>query len=105
MLNDQQKAVSEEWIQYHIENAEWIGHDNFIIGDANNEIIWNGRQMTISDEQDVEMGIITLEAMPESVEEMQNFQPDFEPPIQRVCSSMHDAMDGSPANIGIGCDK
>ena len=29
----------------------------------------------------------------------------FEPPIERVCSSMHDAMDGSPANIGIGCDK
>ena len=79
MLNDQQKAVSEEWIQYHIENAEWIGHDNFKIGDANNEIIWNGRQMTISDQQDVEMGIITLEAMPESVEEMQNFRPDFEP--------------------------
>ena len=80
MLNDQQKAVSEEWIQYHIENAEWIGHDNFKIGDANNEIIWNGRQMTISDQQDVEMGVITLEAMPESVEAMQNFQPDFELP-------------------------
>lgn len=80
MLNDQQKAVSEKWIQYHIENSEWIGHDNFKIGDANDEIIWNGRQMTISDEQDVEMGIITLETMPESVEEMQNFQPDFELP-------------------------
>ena len=80
MLNDQQKAVSEEWIQDHIEDAEWIGHDNLLIGDANNEIIRNGRQMTISDEQDVEMGIITLERMPESVEEMQNFQPDFELP-------------------------
>jgi hypothetical protein len=36
--------------------------------------------MTISDQQDVEMGIITLEAMPESVEAMQNYLPDFELP-------------------------
>lgn len=80
MLNDQQKTISEEWIQYHIENAEWIGHDNVKIGDANDEIIRNGRHMTIPDQQNVEMGIITLEAMPESLEEMQNFQPHFELP-------------------------
>jgi hypothetical protein len=84
MLNDQQKAVSDEWIQHHIQNAEWIGHDHLLIGDAKSEIIWNGRQMTVSAGQDVELGTITLEGMPESEDEMKLFQPDFVLPSDKL---------------------
>ncbi len=84
MLNDNQIVVADEWIQLHIQGAEWVGNDNLLIGDANDEIIWNGRQMTISDGQDVEMGTITLEEMPESEEEMNLFQPGFDLPIDAL---------------------
>jgi predicted nucleic acid-binding Zn-ribbon protein len=84
MLNDQQKVVSDEWIQHHIQNAEWIGNDNLLIGDAKSEIIWNGRQMTVSAGQDVELGTITLENMPESEDEMKLFQPDFDLPTDKL---------------------
>ena len=84
MLNEQQKAVSDEWIQYHIQNAEWIGNDNLLIGDVNSEIIWNGRKMTVSNGQDVELGTITLESMPGSEDEMKQFQPDFVLPTDNL---------------------
>ena len=70
MLNDDQAAVAEEWFEQQLNEAQWAGNDDLAIGNIDDEIIWNGRRMTVTDGQEVDLGIITLENMPRSEEDL-----------------------------------
>lgn len=87
MLNDDQEAVAKEWLEQHISEAQWVGNDDLGIGEINDEIIWNGRRMTVDDAQEVDLGIITLEDMPESEVDLKAFKPSFELPMDRLARS------------------
>ena len=70
MLNDDQATVAEEWFEQQLNEAQWAGNDDLAIGNIDDEIIWNGRRMTVTDGQEVDLGIITLENMPRSEEDL-----------------------------------
>ena len=58
LLNDDQESVAKEWLEQRINEAQWIGNDDLAIGNIDDEIIWNGRRMTVTDGQEVDLGII-----------------------------------------------
>ena len=105
MLNDDQEDVAKEWLEDHIGGAQWVGHDDLVIGDIVNEIIWNERRMTVADGQEVDLGIITLEDMPGSEEDLRAFKPSFELPIDQIARSCKMLWKVSPPTLPTSASK
>ena len=105
VLNDDQEAVAKEWLEQHISEAQWVGEDDLGIGDIDDEIIWNGRRMTVADGQEVDLGIITLEDMPGSEEDLKAFKPSFELPIDQIARSCTMRWKVSPPTLPTSASK
>ena len=105
MLNDDQEDIAKEWLEDHIGGAQWVGHDDLVIGDIDNEIIWNERRMTVADGQEVDLGIITLEDMPGSEEDLRAFKPSFELPMDQIARSCKMLWKVSPPTLPTSASK
>lgn len=105
LLNDNQEAVAEEWLEQYINEAQWVGNDDLDIKEINDEIIWNGRRVTVADAQQVDLGIITLENMPGSEEELKAFEPSFELPMDQLARSCTIRWNVSPPTLPASASK
>ena len=105
LLNDDQEAVAKEWLDQHINEAQWVGNDDLSIGDIDGEIIWNGRRMTVADGQEVDLGVITLENMPRSEEDLKAFEPSFKPPMDQFARSCTMRWKVSPPTLPTSASK
>jgi hypothetical protein len=84
---DQAKA-SKSLLQKFSESPEWIGHSKIKLGDAGDKIIRNGTEMDITDSQSQDLGVVHLAKMPDSIKELQEFQPALDLPedsLAREC--------------------
>lgn len=105
MLNDDQAAVAGDWLEQHINEAQWAGNDDLVIGNIDDEIIWKGRRMTVADGQEVDLGTITLENMPGSEEELKAFEPTFELPNDQIARSCTMRWKVSPPTLPTSASK
>lgn len=105
MLNDDQGAVAAAWLEQHISEAQWAGNDDLVIGEIDDEIIWNGRRMPVADGQEVDLGTITLESMPASEEDLKTFEPDFDLPMNQLARSCTMRWKVSPPTLPISASK
>ena len=105
LLNDDQEAVAKEWLEQHINEAQWVGNDDLSIGEIDGEIIWNGRRMTVADGQEVDLGNITLENMPRSEEDLKAFEPSFELPMDQLARSCTMRWKVSPPTLPTSASK
>ena len=105
MLNDDQAAVAEEWFEQQLNEAQWAGNDDLAIGNIDDEIIWKGRRMTVTDGQEVDLGIITLENMPRSEEDLKTFKPSFELPMDQLARSCTMHWKVSPPTLPTSASK
>jgi len=105
MLNDDQEAVAKAWLEQHIDEAQWVGNDDLGIGEIDDEIIWNGRRMTVADGQEVDLGTITLEDMPGSEEDLKAFEPSFQLPMGQLARSCTMRWKVSPPTLPTSASK
>lgn len=99
MLNDDQNAAAKVWIEKHVKGAHWIGNDQLTIGDISDEILWNGRRMTVSEVQSIDLKTITLEEMPDSQETLESFKPTFELPMEELARSCNVTWNVQPPTL------
>lgn len=105
LLNDDQESVAKEWLEQRINEAQWIGNDDLAIGNIDDEIIWNGHRMTVTDGQEVDLGIIELESMPRSKEELRAFEPSFVLPMDQLARSCTMRWKVSPPTLPTSASK
>ena len=83
-LDAEQAKAAKALLQKLKENPEWIGHSNIRLGDAGNKIILEGKEMVISDSQIQDLGVINLDEMPNSSEELKAYKPVLTTPKDKL---------------------
>ena len=61
-----------------------VGHSNIKLGDAGDKIILEGKEMLISDSQIQDLGVIHLDEMPNSSEELKAYKPELKTPKDKL---------------------
>lgn len=87
-LTAEQAKAAESLLQKFSKKPEWIGHNKIKLGDAGDKIIRNGTEMDITDSQSQDLGVVHLAKMPDSIKELQEFQPTMNLPedsLAREC--------------------
>jgi hypothetical protein len=87
-LTAEQAKAAKSLLQKFSESPEWIGHSKIKLGDAGDKIIRNGTEMDITDSQSQDLGVVHLAKMPDSIKELQEFQPALDLPedsLAREC--------------------
>ena len=87
-LTYEQSNAGKSLLQKFSESPEWIGHSKIKLGEAGNRIILNGTEMEISDSQTQDLGVIHLDEMPDSSEDLHSHKPELIPPsdsLARQC--------------------
>ena len=93
-LTAEQAKAAESLLQKFSKKPEWIGHSKIKLGDAGDKIIRNGTEMDITDSQSQDLGVVHLAKMPDSIKELQEFQPTMNLPEGFPCKGMR---------IQVGC--
>ena len=83
-LNAEQAEAAKVLLEKLSKNPEWIGHSNIKLGDAGNKIILEGKEMLISDSQIQDLGVIHLDEMPNSSEELKAYKPVLTTPKDKL---------------------
>ena len=83
-LSAEQAKDAKALLQNLRENPEWIGHSNINLGDAGDKIILEGKEMVISDSQMQDLGVIHLDAMPNSSKELEAYKPELITPKDKL---------------------
>jgi hypothetical protein len=79
-LNAEQAKAAKSLLDSHSKSPEWVGHSKINIGDAGDRIIRNGTEMDIGKDQTVELGVVHLDEMPDSVDALENHEPTMQVP-------------------------
>jgi len=95
-LNAEQAKAAKSLLDSHSKSPEWVGHSKINIGDAGDRIIRNGKEMDIGKEQTVELGVVHLDEMPDSVDALENHEPAMQVPTEDLALQCNFSWTSAP---------
>jgi hypothetical protein len=95
-LNAEQAKAAKSLLDSHSKSPEWVGHSKINIGDAGNRIIRNGKEMDIEKGQTVELGVVYLDEMPDSVDTLETHEPAMQVPTEELALQCNFSWTSAP---------